>query len=66
MRDYSNLEEYTDKRLRTLRNNLNNRIGAIQSGSPKSLGQNHPLYGLELSDCKDLLEKVLNELKKRV
>lgn len=63
--DYSNLPELTDKKLRTLRNNLNNRLESMNRGGEKALPPSHMLHGLELKECKDLLEKVHAEMKRR-
>ena len=65
------LSEKKDKALRTLRNNLNNRISAHERSEHygralKELKASHPLYGLSLKDCKDLLEKVQREMKQRI
>lgn len=64
------ISERTDKQLRTLRNNLNNRLTALvaedkMGRKPKELKESHPLYGLGLKDCKDLIEHALKEMKKR-
>lgn len=64
------LSERKDKSLRTLRNNLNNRISAHERSEHygralKELKESHPLYGLSLKDCKDLLEKAQREMKRR-
>jgi hypothetical protein len=63
--DYSNLPELTDKKLRTLRNNLNNRLESFNRGGDKNLPPGHMLHGLDLKDCKELLEKVQTEMKRR-
>ena len=66
MKDYSDLKTLDDKKLRTLRNNLNNRLQAFkQSAGPKHLSPSHMLHGLEEGDCKALLEKVQTEIKTR-
>lgn len=65
MKDYSDIDSWTPKRLRTLRNNLNNRVQALGTGNEKNLGANHPLFGLEISDCKDLLDKIYKILKEK-
>lgn len=65
MKDYNDIESWTPKRLRTLRNNLNNRISSLAVGNEKNLGANHPLFGLESEDCKALLEKVLKILREK-
>lgn len=63
--DYSNLEALSDKKLRTLRNNLNNRIESFTKGGEKKLPPSHMLYNLEAGDCKELLKKVHAEMKRR-
>ncbi|MGE3609211.1 MAG: hypothetical protein AB7I27_06450 [Bacteriovoracaceae bacterium] len=65
MKDYSDLSELTDKKLRTLRNNLNNRLEAFKTGSVKNLPPSHMLHGLEEGDCKSLLQRVHTEMKDR-
>lgn len=65
MKDYSKLSDFTDKKLRTLRNNLNNRLQAFSSGAEKSLPPSHMLHGLDEADCKNLLERVQKEMKGR-
>lgn len=63
LKDYSDMQDWSPKRLRTLRNNLNNRISSMKTGTEKKLGENHPLFGLELGDCNELLERVLRLIK---
>ncbi len=65
MKDYSDLSAFNDKKLRTLRNNLNNRLQAFQKGSAGHLPPSHMLVGMEEGDCKSLLEKVQSEMRKR-
>lgn len=65
MKDYSNLSELTDKKLRTLRNNINNRLEAFKKGGEKNLPPSHMLHGLDDKKCSDLLTRVQKELKKR-
>lgn len=65
MKDYKDLTELSDKKLRTLRNNLNNRIEAFSKGSEKSLPPSHMLHGQDEGDCKTLLERVFQEMKRR-
>jgi hypothetical protein len=64
--DYTNLEALSDKKLRTLRNNLNNRIESLTKGGEKNLPPSHMLHNLELKDCNELLKKVHAEMKRRV
>jgi hypothetical protein len=65
MKDYSDLSPLSDKKLRTLRNNLNNRLVAFKSGSVKNLPPSHMLHGQDEAQCKTLLERVLKELRTR-
>ncbi|MFY7991652.1 MAG: hypothetical protein ACOVP4_00040 [Bacteriovoracaceae bacterium] len=65
MKDYKDLKPLTDKKLRTLRNNLNNRLQAFSNGSAKALPPSHMLHGLEEGHCKELLVRVGQELKTR-
>ncbi len=65
MKDYSDLSTLSDKKLRTLRNNLNNRLVAFKAPSQKNLPPSHMLHGLDEGQCKALLERVIKELKNR-
>ncbi len=68
MKDYSDLKGFTDKKLRTIRNNINNRLVSFKSNSEKSLKAlppSHMLHGLDEAQCKALLERVFKELKTR-
>tara|TARA_R110000868_G_scaffold68518_4_gene202553 strand:+ start:217 stop:429 length:213 start_codon:yes stop_codon:yes gene_type:complete len=65
-KDLEKIHEWSPKRLRTLRNNLNNRLSSYKLGqSPKSLQASHVLYGLEEGQCNELLQKVQAILKER-
>lgn len=63
--DYKDLPALNDKKLRTLRNNLNNRIESLNRGDEKNLPPSHMLHGLDLKGCKELQEKVQAEFKRR-
>jgi hypothetical protein len=65
MKDFSDLKEWSEKRLRTLRNNLNNRLESFKKSpdNPKALQPSHKLFGLSEEQCKDLLKKVQALLK---
>ena len=68
MKDYSDLTAFNDKKLRTIRNNINNRLVSFKSNSEKSLKAlppSHMLHGLDEAQCKALLERVYKELKTR-
>jgi hypothetical protein len=68
MKDYSDLSKLTDKKLRTLRNNINNRLVSFKSNSEKSLKglpPSHMLHGLDEAQCKALLERAFKELRNR-
>jgi len=62
---FENLEEWSPKRMRTLRNNLNNRLASYKASGEKakSLQASHALYGLSEDDCKELLKRVTTLLK---
>jgi len=65
MKDYADLSTLNDKKLRTLRNNLNNRLESFRSGNVKNLPPSHMLYGLDEGGCLELQKRVAEELKKR-
>jgi hypothetical protein len=58
------LEDKSPKQLRTLRNNLNNRISALEAGNEGSLKPSHPLYGFGVDECKKLKKLVEVEIEK--
>lgn len=59
------IKDWSEKRLRTLRNNLNNRLESFKKDgeNPKTLQPSHKLFGLSEADCKNLLKKVRELLK---
>tara|TARA_R110002072_G_scaffold534_7_gene4134 strand:- start:38100 stop:38309 length:210 start_codon:yes stop_codon:yes gene_type:complete len=65
MEKLENMTEWKPKRLRTLRNNLNNRIKNFEatSGRGKELQKSNVLYSLTEQECRDLLEKVSKIIK---
>ena len=67
MNDVLNIEEFSDKKLRTLRNNLNNRLESFKSAGEKAkvLSASHMLYGKDQAECAKLLIIVQKLLKKR-
>ena len=65
-KDYSDLKVFTDKKLRTLRNNINNRLEAFKHGGEKNLPPSHMLFQYDEKECKSLLENVFSEMKRRV
>lgn len=65
MKDYSKLSAFPDKKLRTLRNNLNNRLEAFKKGTAKALPPSHMLHGMEDNGCEELLTRVQTEMRKR-
>jgi hypothetical protein len=64
-KDYKSLTEITDKKLRTLRNNLNNRLESFKKGGEKALPPSHMLHGMDEAECKTLVERIFAEMKKR-
>ena len=65
MKNYSDLTEFSDKKLRTLRNNLNNRLESFKKGSEKNLPPSHMLHGFDEDQCKKILGDVQKEMKNR-
>lgn len=66
MKDLKTIEEWTEKKLRTLRNNLNNRLESFKKNDvPKALQASNVLYDLTEKQCKELLDKVKNLLTKK-
>ena len=65
--DISDLTQLTPKKLRTLRNNLNNRLESFKGYGEAAgeLQKSHMLAGLTEGQCKALLEDVLREMKRR-
>ena len=65
MKDFNDIETWAPKKLRTLRNNLNNRIASFREKgeNAKELQKSHMLYGLEYEACSKLLDKVRKILK---
>jgi glucuronate isomerase len=57
---FSDISEYSPKKLRTLRNNLNNRIAHFNNkgDSSQELKPSHRLYGLGEGECSELLKRV--------
>lgn len=65
LKDITKLETWDAKELRKLRMTIRNRISAFElTDSPKKLPENHPLFGLEIGECNELLEKVQRAEKK--
>ncbi len=62
----ADLEEFSPKQMRTLRNNLNNRIQSFTNTfkEPKDLPESHKLHGLEEGECRELLGIVKKKLLK--
>ena len=67
MDSFENLNEWGPKKLRTLRNNLNNRLTSFenQGADAKSLQKSNMLFGLGEDQCSELLKKVQAILKKQ-
>jgi glucuronate isomerase len=61
---FSDLKDYSPKKLRTLRNNLNNRVSHFSNKGDNSaeLKPSHRLYGLGEAECVELLKRVKNVL----
>ncbi len=65
MKDFSTIETWTPKKMRTLRNNLNNRIESFKKDgdSAKELQKSHMLFGLGDQECRELLIRVQRLVK---
>lgn len=61
---FNDLDSYSPKKLRTLRNNLNNRLAhfAGHGDKAKELKPSHKLYGLDQNQCEELLKQVRAQL----
>ena len=59
MKDLNAIQDWSDKQLRTLRNNLNNRLESFKKdGEPRALQASNVLHGKSEKQCQDLLKKV--------
>lgn len=67
MRDFTEIETWTPKKLRTLRNNLNNRLMSFKNDgdNAKELSKSHMLHGLDYEACFELLERVKKLISKK-
>lgn len=67
MKDITDLTQLTPKKLRTLRNNLNNRLESFKTGGEgaKELQKSHVLFGKTAGECEQLLIEVNREMKRR-
>ena len=63
---FQGINEYPQKKLRVLRNSLNNRLKQFENGGPKvpPLRPSHRLYSLDQNQCEDLLKTVKILLQK--
>ena len=61
-KDINKLQEWNQKELRKLRMTINNRISAL-AGKAKELPTTHPLYEMEIGECKELLARVMKAEK---
>jgi len=65
MKDFTDIQDWTPKRLRTLRNNINNRLQSFKNIGDKApeLQKSHALAGMTQKQCEDLLVQVQRILK---
>lgn len=64
LKSIDSLESWNMKELRKLRITIKNRIESLKASSkPKELPDGHPLQGMELQQCQDLLLKVMRAQK---
>jgi len=65
LKDINQLETWNTKELRKLKITTKNRISTLEASSnPKELLKTHPLFEMELGECKDLLAKIYRAEKK--
>jgi len=61
LKNINNLETWEPKELRKLRMVTKNRISYFEDPKiEKKLASNHPLYGMEITECKALLKKIIS------
>ncbi len=65
MKNFEDMSEWKPKKLRTLRNNLNNRLSSFKTSAEnaKELQSSNVLHGLDEAKCKELLKEVTTLLK---
>lgn len=64
LKSIDELHTWNTKELRKLRMTIKNRISSLEvTSEPKELSQNHPLFDMGESECKELLDRVLKEEK---
>jgi hypothetical protein len=65
VKDLSKMEDWSPKKLRTFKMNLNNRMESFKSkgNSAPELQKSNVLYGLTEEECRELLKKVQDLLK---
>lgn len=63
---FTEVANWPEKKLRTLRNNLNNRLESFSNkgDSVKELQKSHKLYNMNEDQCRELLKKIQDQLKK--
>jgi len=65
-KNINELTTWDRKELRKLKITINNRIESLSSqGKPKDLPESHPLSGMSIESCKELLLKVNREEKNK-
>lgn len=64
LKSIDELEKWNEKELRKLRITIKNRIAALELENPKALPKNHPLFEMNASRCKNLLDNVVRSEKK--
>jgi hypothetical protein len=58
-KDIADLKSWNAKELRKLRMTVRNRIAALEKSTVKELAESNPLAGMEMGECKALLDKIL-------
>lgn len=64
LKDINQLETWDKKELRKLKMTTNNRISTLSASSnPKDLSDSHPLFEMDLDQCKELIVKIIKAEK---
>ena len=63
-KDINDLTDWNVKELRKLRITVKNRISALDLSKPKDLPASHPLTGMQMGECKVLLDKIVQAERK--
>lgn len=63
-KDITALDTWNIKELRKLKIMSKNRMSALELAPNKEVTQSHPLFGMGIEECKDLISKIQKAEKK--